>query len=52
MSPLQAREEYRELKHKRKVEWAAVVIQVAYVNFQVKLLSVPIALVDVVISCG
>ncbi|XP_037791222.1 unconventional myosin-Ia-like [Penaeus monodon] len=29
-----AREEYRELKHKRKVEWAAVVIQVAYINFQ------------------
>ncbi|XP_066963013.1 unconventional myosin-Ia-like [Macrobrachium rosenbergii] len=29
-----AREEYRELKHRRKVEWASLIIQRAYINFQ------------------
>ncbi|XP_045110459.1 unconventional myosin-Ia-like isoform X3 [Portunus trituberculatus] len=29
-----AREEYRQLKQKRRVEWAAAVIQLSYVNYQ------------------
>ncbi|XP_071519306.1 unconventional myosin-Ia isoform X2 [Panulirus ornatus] len=29
-----AREEYRLLKHQRRVQWAATVVQMAYINFQ------------------
>ncbi|KAG7165271.1 Unconventional myosin-Ib-like [Homarus americanus] len=29
-----AREEYRQLKHRRRVEWAAAVIKLAYTNYQ------------------